>query len=444
MNLVRVRLYIESPVETVFDAAGIAVAGVERETGAVAVITKPELRVAARQPGSELVRIEPQELPDWSAGARSSAVLAYRYLRPGYKLSLAAQRFAPAEVLQALVGDARLTTVVADDGQMMTELALSVRNHGRQFLEVSLPKGARVWSAFVAGQAVKPSVRGGKLLLPIEQAGDSAMALELIYVSAEPFPRRKGPVDLASPALDVPIKNARWELYLPADYGYGKFSGTMTHESEATPVYHSFTLSEYSQAETKNKRTREMEVSSSLEDARQKLSVGKLEAASKAYSQARRAGYNEEPAQLQALEKDLRKAQGGNLLNAQQAVIDNNAFYFQSAGQPAQRQSELQYDDKAAEQQWDRLQKAQEIVATVVRPLRVNLPTRGLRHSFSQVLQTEVGRPMLIHFVAASAKAANWPMRMGLTVLGFVGLWALVKFALGRKAKVTKLAQASA
>src|SRR5256886_8849603 len=114
---------------------------------------------------------------------------------------------------------------------------------------------------------------------------------------------------------------------------------------------------------------------------------------------------------------------------AQQAAIASNAPYFQSADMPA-RQWSSKYDDKAGEQQWDRLQKAQEVAAATVRPLRVNLPTRGLRHSFSQVLQTEVGKPMLVSFVAASAKAASWPMRIGLFALSFVGLWAVVSWVL--------------
>jgi len=69
----------------------------------------------------------------------------------------------------------------------------------------------------------------------------------------------------------------------------------------------------------------------------------------------------------------------------------------------------------------------------VVRPLRVNLPMRGLRHAFSQVLQTEVGKPMLVSFVATSAKAASWPLRMALFCAGFFALWALVNWTLGQR-----------
>jgi type II secretory pathway pseudopilin PulG len=434
----------EQAKESLFDADGVQALGVERETGALAVIARSQLQVTAKQASSELVRVDPQELPEWAGRADSSTVLAYRYLRPGYKLSLAAQRFAQAEVLQAIVDDARLTTVVADDGQMMTELALSIRNNGRQFLEVALPKGAQVWSAFVGGRAVKPGLRDGKLVLPLERTQDSAVAVELIYVSAEKFPRTKGPVDLASPALDVPAKNARWELYLPLDYDYGRFAGTMTRQTDALPVYRSFTLTEYSQIEAGSRREREIEASGSINEARSKLAGGKLKEAAMAYNQARFYNNNTEAeqAEVKKLEADLRKAQSSNLVNAQRALIDNNALFVQQAGErPAQEvQLNLQYDDKAAEKQWEKLQRAQEVTTVAAQPLRVNLPARGLRQSFSQILQTEVGKPMLIHFVAANAKAASWPMRIGLLAAGFVGLWALVNLMFGQRKMVATTA----
>jgi hypothetical protein len=106
-------------------------------------------------------------------------------------------------------------------------LALAVRNNGRQHLEVALPPAARLWSAFVGGRAVRPSVREGKLLLPLDRAGsdDSPVAVELTYVSIEKTAREKGRVSFASPSLDVPIKNARWEFYLPLAYEYRRFRG---------------------------------------------------------------------------------------------------------------------------------------------------------------------------------------------------------------------------
>src|SRR5438876_11600042 len=122
---------------------------------------------------------------------------------------------------------------------MMTEMSLSIHNHGRQHLEIALPPGATVWSAFVAGQPVRPSVREGKLLLPLERStGDDApFSIELAYVGTNQFPQRRGNLELISPKLDAPLKSARWELFLPPDYRYSDFAGTMAPEvAVAAPV----------------------------------------------------------------------------------------------------------------------------------------------------------------------------------------------------------------
>ena len=43
-----------------------------------------------------------------------------------------------------------------------------------------------------------------------------------------------------------------------------------------------------------------------------------------------------------------------------------------------------------------------------VAPLHVNLPTRGVRYSFSQVLQTELRKPMTIRLLAENTKVPSW------------------------------------
>ena len=172
------------------ELAGISADGVERETGLLAILAKAPLQ-AGESIAADLQRVDASDFPDWAGSPDNTMALAYRYVRPGYKLTLDVRRFDEAEVLQALVDSAQFTSVVADDGQMMTEMSLAVRNNGRQFLEVELPAGANVWSAFVAGQPVRPSLRNGKLLLPIEasDADNGATAVELTYVGTNSFPR---------------------------------------------------------------------------------------------------------------------------------------------------------------------------------------------------------------------------------------------------------------
>jgi hypothetical protein len=345
------------------------------------------------------------------------------------------RRFDEAEVLQALVDSARFTSVVADDGQMMTEMSLSVRNNGRQFLEIALPAGAKVWSAFVADQPVRPSLRDGKLLLPIESSGadDGAMTVELTYVGTNAFPRDRGSIGFASPKFDVPLKNARWDVYLPPDYDYQNFSGTMTREIAPAPetLSSSFSSLDYSLMEQAKKASAKVEVDRDVSEARRQLAGGNMREASATFNRAKTRLYadKKEDGDVQQLEKDLQTAQASNLINAQNEFVTRNAGEIATDGKISTQQVQPSgglNDNAAAGQQWMKLQQAQEIVTAKVQPLRVNLPVRGLHFAFTQVLQTESGRPMTIQLFTASTKAVSWPMR-GLTAIGaFLMLWALV------------------
>jgi len=317
---------------------------------------------------------------------------------------------------------------------MMTEMSLSVRNNGRQFLEVALPDGANVWSAFVAGQPVRPSLRDGKLLLPIQQTGadDSALSVELTYVGTNYFPRAKGSVGFVSPQFDVPLKNARWEVYLPPDYDYQNFSGTMTREIAPAPetASSSFSILDYSRMEQVKKESAQTEVDRDVNEARRQLADGNTREASATFNRAKSWAFAKKDGNddVKQLEKELQTAQASNL------VVAQNDFTARNAGQAVGGESAtdqpqkfgLQYDAAAAGQQWQKLQQAQEIVTAKVQPLRVNLPVRGQRFAFTQVLQTESGQPMTIQLFAASTKAVNWPLR-GLTATGvFMILWTFV------------------
>jgi hypothetical protein len=424
------------------DLVGVSVEGVERETGTLAVVAKSPLQVVEAQT-ADLLKLDPREWPEWAGPPEANAALAYRYLRPGYQLAVEAKRFAEAEVLQALAETFNLTTVIAEDGQMMTEFSVSVRNNGRQHLEIALPPGATVWSAFVAGQAMKPSLREGRLLLPLENAGrdDAALAVELTYVSTNQFPAHHGRVNLVSPTLDVPLKNARWEVYLPADYRYDEFTGTMSRETGAAAEASSFSFLEYSQKESAAKAEAQKGWKLGISSAKKKLAEGNVKEAANFYSRynARGSRSDSQDAETKQVEAELRRAQGSNLVQAQQAFTfaNNGAVAPNQPVQQLVRAGELNgnYDTTAAEQQWEKLQQAQEVAVAKVRPLRVNLPTRGLRHAFAQVLQTETGKALTVSFSAANTKSVSWPKRIGGGLAGFAALWVVVAFVTARATK---------
>jgi hypothetical protein len=49
------------------------------------------------------------------------------------------------------------------------------------------------------------------------------------------------------------------------------------------------------------------------------------------------------------------------------------------------------------------------------------------------VLQTEVGKPMTVQFVAANESSIGWPTKIGLGAAGFGLLWLAVSSLLARR-----------
>jgi type II secretory pathway pseudopilin PulG len=430
---------------------GIQALGVERETGYVSLVARPPLQVSEQSATDLLSRVDVRELPGWTGKPEAATALAYRYLRPGYQLNVEARRFAEAEVLQALIDSARMTTVVADDGQVITEISLSVRNNGRQHLELDLPAGNKIWSAFVGGDPVRPSKKEGKYLLPLarEVASDAPISIEITFVGTHPFPRHNGKVNLISPTFDVPMKNARWDLYLPPDYEYSEFTGSMARTSEAgAPMVQVYSISEYNEQQRVAKDLQVQEIKSGLNVARENLSGGDLRMAVNSLSRAKAKGVQLETSSSQELKEvaqEVRKAQSSNLISAQ-----NNYFYsnagrlngqageawegrqmFQSAAGYFQNNVDLD----VAGLQWDKLEKAQQVSVAKVSPLRVNLPTRGMHYTFSQVLQTETGKPMTISLAAENTKEPSWFRRISLSFLGFAVLWGMVALVNSRQSQ---------
>jgi hypothetical protein len=196
-------------------------------------------------------------------------------------------------------------------------------------------------------------------------------------------------------------------------------------EAAAAPVAERFTAESYVEEENRQSNALIQRRTSDLSLARSKLALGDNKAAVRNYYKARTAGEQDEG--VRELGVELRKAQSSNLIAGQQQTVFNNGELFgltQQPALPAAQPAAGNYDAEVAGRQWEKLAQAQEIAVSKVRPLRVTLPRSGLRYSFTQILQTELGQPMQIQFEVANTKAPNWRLRIGVSLGGFLLLWA--------------------
>jgi hypothetical protein len=197
------------------------VAGAQRETGEVALEGVGTLELSAREAGS-LRRIDVSETSaPLRTLAREPVLAAFRYHRRPDEtpsLSLEVKRFPNAAVLAALAERASVTTLVTSEGRTLTELALTVRNQAQPFLRVSLPPGATLLSAEVAGEAVKPVTGADGTRIPLLRAGfrpNGPYPVSFVYLLSGAAFAKKGEAALTLPRLDVPVSVLEWELFLP-------------------------------------------------------------------------------------------------------------------------------------------------------------------------------------------------------------------------------------
>jgi hypothetical protein len=185
----------------------------ERETGGVGVDVLGAGEIGAREPRG-LDPADPSDLGDSLAGRDSPSMVAFRF-RPQAgsaprSLSVNVVRYTPQAVLVANVEEARYDALLAEEGKTLVRARYAVRNNQRAFLALTLPPGATLWTAAVAGRLLRPGISpSGALLLPLEKGragGDTpAFAVEITYVQRVGAWDEKGRAALVLPAMDLPI-----------------------------------------------------------------------------------------------------------------------------------------------------------------------------------------------------------------------------------------------
>ena len=118
----------------------------------------------------------------------------------------------------------------------MQRLVYQIRNNAKQFLEISLPDSADVWSVFVGNDPVESSLnRSGKLLVPLIRSSSydnqlNTFPVEVIYCLVQDRFKSIKTLETSLPAVDLIISQIMWSVYLPNDYAYWRFQSTLEKE----------------------------------------------------------------------------------------------------------------------------------------------------------------------------------------------------------------------
>jgi hypothetical protein len=216
---------------------------VERESGGVAVevLGAGEIKDQKEQ---GLESADAVDLGETVASRQSPSLVAFRF-RSGdtaapRSLTVNVARYAQQAVLLANVEEARYQILVSNEGKTLVQARYAIRNNQRNFLKVTLPPNASIWSATLAGKPVRPGVaKDGGVLLPLEKsrAGDDApvFAVEVVYLIRDTAWTERGRARLTLPALDLPISRSGVLLFHAPQFRVTAEPGTFRIEPYENP-----------------------------------------------------------------------------------------------------------------------------------------------------------------------------------------------------------------
>ncbi len=152
------------------------------------------------------------------------------------KLILHTQNRAAVETAGARIGLAKAMLVVDANGAYRGAQLYRVDNSLEQFLEIELPAGARLWTAHVAGEPVKPAAgkaagtAGTVVRIPLIKTahGDADYPVMLKYGG------QLGPLSAIDRVrfplirtVNIHVELSQVELYVPENFDWFNFGGTM-------------------------------------------------------------------------------------------------------------------------------------------------------------------------------------------------------------------------
>jgi hypothetical protein len=222
----------------------IAMRGVLRERGFIAVAAGTNVEITPRDGLSNATPVDPSELPPNLVARDGGAILyAFKHLRHPVVVPLAVIKHLDVAVKRTVVESAQLRTFFSRDGKVLTSARFSVLNNRKQHLAMKLPEGTVLWGAYLEDRPVKAARRAdGMTLVPLKMTATDAagqlrsFSVEVVYFQDEKRLARFGRRSFRAPTLDVDVLEMRWVFFLPRDHWYLRFKGNLVEDETANRI----------------------------------------------------------------------------------------------------------------------------------------------------------------------------------------------------------------
>lgn len=202
---------------------------VARYSGFIALATRGNVEIDESPESSGVQRVDTVDLPAGLEMQSPDPILhAFRHNEPDYLLALTYKKLAEVPVRVAGIEAASVTSMLTEQGVLVTRAAYQVRNNLKKFLRVNLGPAAEVWGAQVAGVPVRPARDNGEnaaaqtgevVLIPLRkssEAGGGVFNVDIVYArNLKPENLWDKPFEAAAPVTDLLADRFQWQVFMP-------------------------------------------------------------------------------------------------------------------------------------------------------------------------------------------------------------------------------------
>ncbi len=456
---------VASSATTAF-VRGVQAVDANLQRGFVTVQSGGRLQVRIDAPPAALQPAEWQGIPRALLQdiPTATANFTFRLVEPAFQLALSLERHEATKLLEARVNNVTLTSVISDEGVMLTQVKMELVPGDKRLLNFTLPKDARFWFAFVNQNGVWPWRDQERILIPLEQQSraDKPTSVELFYSSRIGTPGgRKLDLALVGPKFDLPLENIVWQVYLNEKWHLDNWSGTLQLQEEAAvaqPVVvdvRSYLENEQVQNRAKTKVAEEM-----LSLGNTLLERGNPQQARQAFQSAyglstHDSAFNED-ARVQLHNLKLQQALVGlnvrqNAAAGEAAPAADNLKQLRNRKDVAYTQQEAKQiieantaDDNAALMRLaERLIQQQDAAVTAPAAIRAAIPQQGRLLTFRRTVQVDTKADLKISLQTKASRSVPMHVRFGIILAVLTG-FALLTWMGGALRNRSKISPAMA
>ena len=370
----------------------------------------------------------------------------YRLVAPEFQLPIEVQRHEATPLLPARVNRVELASVIADNGAMLTRVRLELVPGDKRLLEVSLPREAHFWFAFVNQNSVWPWLSDERILLPLEQRSQTAEAtvVEFFFTSRVGASRGRS-LDLAllGPQFDLPLENITWRVYLSPKWELEDWGGTLELRGQELVGEAELDLDTYIRNEGQIQQQQTQQAEQYLSMANSLLQRGDPGQARRAFQAAYGLSQHDEAfnedARVQLHNLKLQQALVG--LNSWQAAVagdtvttDSQLPALSAGREPVYTQDqarrilsrnsaeEVEFQNRLVE----RLIQQQDAAGASPAAIRATIPEQGRLFTFARSLQVDPWVDLRVELETRTVRVASVTGRLGLLLGLFLAMSILV------------------